>query len=899
MPLTAEEITKQIDNFLKDVAQKYLGNIGPLGAIQPQIEQAKIKEKFKKIIFAEHKDYEEVVGTLVPTNLTLAAQRLRLLRMGIGLDASSKRKTSLDGLQELSQVLGINGISQELEYKLAYIAIAFWLSNGGKEQEALEYFVTVRNILKKGGFLPFNVLEPSFVKLYYSFCIALSSWRGQNTGVHTAYDDSPFTERFGNAIFEDIIKYAVRWISDMTWLDLQDKIAIITTYQILSAKCYEQEQFCDLIYLKKAFEFATKKVEQTMKLKKYLAMLHECGDNKEERDKVSKEAMVSLFPELAARQAEKEAVRKAGIERAEYLEEWLRINRQQSEEYRRTAEQQARSSINAWATAAKKEANHQSYEKIKLQGSVMAATYVLVPYVAPYVAPVISGIAGSVGASAATAGAVGSTLAPVITRAAVSTTLNAIVNDDYKHLGKDLVKSAAINAVPAGVGLAVNVGETSTKAVEMMKKATVNMSKGATEAAFNNSSILQGTLISVASGAVSDKILKALPTEVGKIAALDSAISLGMQSTVDSLVKGKGDPVMDGLHKAAETFIVNQMGNSVGAGLQHALPPRNDPAVVVIDATKETLERERLAKEKLEKLEKAEQEQKRAAKDKGKDRVEDDSDNGVVKDHNVDQRRRGGYLVGLPGDRDLFLKTYQLSARSKDQKTIDEYDLAISDAKQQQILQDSAIDYDGFYDEDKANIYRGLNFARGFGKGMLFNTAMAAACDIPKAGPYIGAGLLFAGATSAYLWASNKLAKFEQDNFIFSEDYANIMQSRFISDEEKQQISRDAHARYEQTEHDRANSASGVERVKEMWREHPEEFGAGIGLFFRFGAPVPGVSTINANPIKPGLPFKIWTTKARIKEAMLPQEGRIRFIPPDKYNPSKALDRGINKKTVS
>ncbi|MGD0466380.1 MAG: hypothetical protein ABSA84_06750, partial [Gammaproteobacteria bacterium] len=228
MPLTAEEITKQIDNFLNDVAQKYLASIESSSAIQPAIEHATIKEKFKKIIFAEHKDYTEIVGTLVPTDLTLAAQRLRLLRMGMELETCNKRerRVSLDCFQELSQLLGVTGISKELEHKLAYLAIVYYLANGSKEQEALDYFITVRNTLKEGGFLPFNVLEPSFVKLYYSFCITLSSWRYKNTGVHTAYDDFPFNQRHGNVEFDVAIEEAMIDVPYMTWLDLQDKIAV-------------------------------------------------------------------------------------------------------------------------------------------------------------------------------------------------------------------------------------------------------------------------------------------------------------------------------------------------------------------------------------------------------------------------------------------------------------------------------------------------------------------------------------------------------------------------------------------------------------------------------------------------------------------------------------------------
>ena len=603
MPLTSEETTNKIDIFLNQVSQKYLMKAEQSSSIESPVGQANIKEKFKKLIFAETKEYAETVGTLVPTDLILEAQQLRLLRIGMEIDSSNNSKTriGLDCFQELSQVLSISSVSKGLEHKLAYVALAYYLSNGGKEQEALDYFIKVRNVFKEGGFLPFNILEPSFVKLYYSFCIILSSWRSQNTEAHTAYDDLPLSDRLGNGTCELVIDMAVRAVSDMPWIDLQDKIAIITAYQMLSAKCYAEEQFCDPIYLKKAVDFATTSVEQIMTLKNLIAMGHKYGETKEARQRASKEMMALLFPETAAREAARQAEREAFIkeakQRLEYLDEFLKNSLKQSEEYRKTAEQHARNVINDWAVAAKKEANHRSYQNLKIKGAVMAATYVLVPYVAPVIAPAISGIAGGLGVSAAAATTIGTTLAPAISKAVISTTLDAMVNDDYKHLGKNILKSAAINAVPAGAGLIVNVGDASTKAVEMMKQAAVNMSKGATEAAFNHGNILQGTFIAAASGAVSDKISKALPTEVSHIAALEPAIFSGVQEATTSLVTGTGDPLIGGLHKAAETFVINQMGNSLRAGITVALPPINNPTNAAFHKVKEKSDKEILADE--------------------------------------------------------------------------------------------------------------------------------------------------------------------------------------------------------------------------------------------------------------------------------------------------------------
>lgn len=226
--------------------------------------------------------------------------------------------------------------------------------------------------------------------------------------------------------------------------------------------------------------------------------------------------------------------------------------------------------------------------------------------------------------------------------------------------------------------------------------------------------------------------------------------------------------------------------------------------------------------------------------------------------------------------------------KSQDSQIIDKYDL-------QQPHREYYEDY--VYDDNQSfykNLENSIKFGHGFLKGVVVNTGIGAACSLPVVGPSISAGLLFASAASAYAWASSKLSKFERDNFILSDDYENIMcNSLLISEQDKQRISRDAHARYEQVQQNRENASPfGVmDSVKEMWNNDPERLGSSVGLFFGFRKPIAGFSTINANPIKPGLPFKIHTVKSRIREAMLPQEGRIRFIPPSEYRPNVQLHK--------
>ena len=184
--------------------------------------------------------------------------------------------------------------------------------------------------------------------------------------------------------------------------------------------------------------------------------------------------------------------------------------------------------------------------------------------------------------------------------------------------------------------------------------------------------------------------------------------------------------------------------------------------------------------------------------------------------------------------------------------------------------------YEHYICDDNQLFYRNpdnsIRFGRGLFRGMAINTAIVASFSLPIVGPYISTGILFASVASAYVWANSKLSKFEQDNFIFSEDYENIMNNPLISDKQKQKISQDAHARYKQVQQNRENFSSSsttiIDDVKEIWNNEPEELGTTIGLFFGFAKPISRVATINSNPIKPRLPFKINTVKSRIRDAI-------------------------------
>ena len=568
MPLTAAEVNQKIEVFLEQVYEKYVEKTKQSVVVKSLVEQNKVKEKFRKLIFCDFQDYTKALTSLEPTELTLEVQQLRLLRMGVELDLSntSKYHVSLDCFKELSQVLSINGCSKEVEYRLGYVALAYHLSNGGKEREALDYFLRVRDIFKKGGFLPFNVLDPEFLRLYYSFCIILTSWRTKNCNVHTSYDDFPYSKRIGNIDFESAISEAVRFLSSMPWLKLQAKIAIVTAYQVVSAKCYETISFCDLSYLTKAVNYAKQSVEESMLGKNLVAASYKYGDSKEARERACREIMANLFPSLAAEQeatrTQQEAFITSAKQRLAYLDKFLIDSTKQYEQCRVEANKQAIDAINSWTADAKKEANQRSFENFKLKCAVAAATNVLAPYVAPSIAPVVSSAIGSLGVSAVTSSTVGAVLAPAIAKAAISTALSAAVEGDYSHFGKNITKSLATNVITAAASLA-SISEPSSSLTDGIKQPVIDAAKGAMESLVRGENILKGTFISVASGAVSGKCLEALPIEVKEVSAVQAAVSTVVSSAVGAMVKKEKDKsLIDSLHEGAETFIINQVGEA-------------------------------------------------------------------------------------------------------------------------------------------------------------------------------------------------------------------------------------------------------------------------------------------------------------------------------------------------
>ena len=117
-------------------------------------------------------------------------------------------------------------------------------------------------------------------------------------------------------------------------------------------------------------------------------------------------------------------------------------------------------------------------------------------------------------------------------------------------------------------------------------------------------------------------------------------------------------------------------------------------------------------------------------------------------------------------------------------------------------------------------------FAEGVAGGMALNGAIFKASSIRHVGSFIrGAGLLGAGVMVAE--AFGIAAEFERDNFMYTEEYENIINNSLISQERKdtlfdESIKRQALARKE---------AEHLKNLGTKFKENPTIFGLGVGSF--------------------------------------------------------------------
>jgi len=403
MPLTIEEVTQKIDSFLQQGSQRY--------ALQVGQQEAVIKEEFKKIIFSEQQECMDGIAKL-PSNLAIDAQQLRLLRIGAELDLSNTKysRFNSDCFNELYKALELGNISENLKHKIAYVSLAYYLSyleGDVTRQRALKVLADTKLLLQQGIVPQFLVIDFEFLKLYYSFSILLGSLVPKNTEVHKLYDDLSLGTRFDNSKFAFRIDCIVRAIPYMTWIDVQDKIAIVTAYSMISKSSYEQKEFCEVFQLKKVIDFVTAAVNKNMNV---------FAKELEGKDRAQANQARQVY--IAELQSKIKQIEESGEA------EIKRINEQLD-----AVQQQEMSNINTAIAQAKRDAYNKAFGNTLKQAVGIAAGC--------FVGPAACGVLG-VSAGAATA----------ITSAAIGgATQTAITGGKLS----DILKSAAIGGITGGI----------------------------------------------------------------------------------------------------------------------------------------------------------------------------------------------------------------------------------------------------------------------------------------------------------------------------------------------------------------------------------------------------------------------------------------------------------------
>ena len=400
MAVTLKEITGQIDNFLHQVPDRY-GMQAELSTIQTnQDNQAKhdlVKEQFKKIIFSELTDCVNTINDLTHTELTIEALQLRLLRIGMDLEQNNKGSIHVDlaCLQDLSKVLGINDIEDNVKHQIAYASIAYFIARGCTVPETLENFALTKQVLQQGGRLPFAIIDVDFIKIYYAFCLVLSSFKTDNIIVHAAYDDLSVQDRIGNRIFEaGILSYAIRAVSFLTLLNLEDQIGVIVAYSAISATGYKRSQLCEPNYIEQAINFTTNEVKQEIIKRNISVSMFKYGNSTEAMRKAANEMMQLAFPEVAEKSAKLEATKEAIKDAQAYIhtvEEELERKLKEIDAHYRAIERQTISNINTQIAQAKRDAHSRSFRNTLTQVGIGVVTY----FAGPIIGGAVQGMVNS------------------------------------------------------------------------------------------------------------------------------------------------------------------------------------------------------------------------------------------------------------------------------------------------------------------------------------------------------------------------------------------------------------------------------------------------------------------------------------------------------------------------
>ena len=397
MALTLKEITGQIDNFLHQVPDRY-GMQAELFTIQAnQAKHDLVKWQFEKIIFSELTDCVNTINELTHTELTIEALQLRLLRIGMDLEQNNKGSIHVDlaCLQDLSKVLGINDIEDNVKHQIAYASIAYFLARGCTVQETLENFAITKQVLQQGGRLPFAIIDVDFIKIYYAFCLVLSSFKTDNIIVHAAYDDLSVQDRIGNRIFEaGILSYAIRAVSFLTLLNLDDQIGVIVAYSAISATGYERSKLCEPNYIEQAINFTTNEVKQEIIKRNISVSMFKYGNSTEAMRKAANEMMQLAFPEVAEKSAKLEATKEAIKDAQAYIhtvEEELERKLKEIDAHYRAIERQTISNINTQIAQAKRDAHSRSFRNTLTQVGIGVVTYFAGPIIGGAVQGMVNG----------------------------------------------------------------------------------------------------------------------------------------------------------------------------------------------------------------------------------------------------------------------------------------------------------------------------------------------------------------------------------------------------------------------------------------------------------------------------------------------------------------------------
>ncbi|MGI9214426.1 MAG: hypothetical protein ACR2HS_01845 [Gammaproteobacteria bacterium] len=412
MPLTVKEVTQKIDGFLQYVSQRYVLQIqiNP-EVIETQSDNDLIKEEFKKVIFADQNECIEAIAKL-PTNLVVEAQQLRLLLTSAELNLCNTKYPNVNAscIDELSKALEFGNISENLQHKLAYVSLAYYLCYMEKDitkQQALNFFTDTKNFLQQRNIPHLLTMDVEFIKLYYSFSILSSSFAPKDTEIHKLYDDLPLDSRFENSKFMLRIDCIIRAIPYMTWIDLQAKKAIVAAYSMISKSSYEKDEFCEPIQIGKAIDFINAAINKNIDL---------FAKETIKQDKVQANQYRRIY--IAELQLKIQQVEEWGTS------EFTKINA-----YWDTVQQQEISHINAVISQAKLDANRKAFSNTLKQAVGMAAGCFAGP--------------AACGALATSAG-----ISTAVTSAAITgATQVAITGGNFR----DILKSATIGGITGGV----------------------------------------------------------------------------------------------------------------------------------------------------------------------------------------------------------------------------------------------------------------------------------------------------------------------------------------------------------------------------------------------------------------------------------------------------------------